>query len=354
MRSKRKGFTLVMGFLLLSTTFRIGALAETGLTVNVAEIGIGKFHRMDNSIHHYENNHTWKPYVLSSRAGINTPQTVANRDRTYTIFFSNLDELMGAMEQLSLTRHMKIKNFNVNTHGLPGSLWFPKDAETQQDEECSDWRESASSEDQANYDDYYTPTSKKEVFEMRIFANLPANKSSYPCTTGLREWNEVIAKHPRIRTLFTSDAQIHFLSCLVGLGTLGNAFTKGIAALLLTGEQGRVQTSMMYGLGDWSLPEGMGFWDYQNDAQLKRDNELYPIDRSDREQMQKGNMRIAGIVNGTVVSSVMKNRDFMFSDGRDPGVLSPSEVEPDSQELRDEKMPDSIRIPGTRVRVKIK
>ena len=32
----------------------------------------------------------------------------------------------------------------------------------------------------------------------------------------------------------------------------------------------------------------MGFWDFQNDAQLAHDNSIYPVTRKDREIMQKG------------------------------------------------------------------
>ena len=326
------------------------AQAETGLTVNVAEIGIGKFHRKDNSIHPYADNNIWKPYVLSTTASLKTPQTVSNKDGSYTIFFSNLDELFGAMEKLSQDKKMKIANFNVNAHGLPGHMWYPKDASTQASYGCRDWRKSAAAPDEDNYKQYYSPVEKEDILQIRAISQRSSLPLGISCVSGLKEWQEVAAQH-HLKDIFTTDAQIHFMSCVVGLGKMGDEFTKGIAALLLSQEQSRVQTSLMFGLGDWSMPEGMGFWDYQSDEQLDRDNTNYPVNRSDREQMQKGTIRTAGILNGNIVSSLMEQRDFMFADARDPGTLSAHAAKEETHAFL--PMPSSVRIPGTNVRVTI-
>ena len=158
------------------------------------------------------------------------------------------------------------------------------------------------------------------------------------------------AKHAELKKLFTRDVQIHFLSCLVGLGTLGDNFTKGIASLFISDPNGRVQTSTAYGLGDWSIPQGMGFWDYLNDEQLEHDNEIYPIDKMDSEQMQQASIRVAGNVNGATVSNLMPIRFFMFMDGRDPGMLSASSVI-STVTHKKSVLPGAIRIPGTRIRI---
>ena len=336
---------LVLGISGMSTIVH----AEEGLTVNVAEIGIGKFHRKDNSVHPYADDNAWKPYVLAENAGTKTPITVENKNGSYTIFFSNLDELMGAMEKLTADKKTKIKNFNMNAHGMPGHMWYPKDTKTQSGLGCMQWRQSAAAEDEANYDQYYSPVSKSEIMQMRALSEHTSVGLGVSCVSGLKEWQEVGAKH-KIQSLFTSDAQIHFMSCIVGLGRMGDEFTKGIAKLILTGDQARVQSSLMFGLGDWSMGEGMGFWDYISDDQLDRDNANYPQDRSDREEMQKGSIRTAGLLNGAIASGVMTSRDFMFPDGRDPGTLSTIST------LVYEKqspLPESVRIPGTKVRVKI-
>jgi hypothetical protein len=342
-----KSISLLIAVLLSTTALNNTARAEDGLTVNVAEIGIGKFHRMDNSVHPYADDNIWKPYVLANDASMATPQTIQNKNGSFTIFFSNLDELMGAMEKLSANQHAKIKNLNMNAHGMPGHMWYPKDAKTQSGFGCMQWRQSASAEDQSNYDQYYSPISKSEIMQMRELSNHSSVGMGVTCVTGLKEWSDLAPKH-NLKSLFTTDAQIHFMSCIVGLGTMGDEFTKGIAALLLSGDSARVQASLMFGLGDWSMPEGMGFWDYQNDTQLDHDNATYPKDRSDREQMQKGSVRTAGLLNGNVASSIMTGRDFMFNDGRDPGTLSTSSLEM-APMISTGPLPKSIRIPGTTV-----
>lgn len=335
-------FTLLFITTLLSQPVH----AEEGLTIHAAEIGIGKFHRKDNSVHPYADDNAWKPYVLANGADTKTPLTVANQNGSFTIFFSNLDELLSAVEALSVSQKMKVKNFNMNAHGLPGHMWFPQDAKTQASFKCARWRQSAAAPDEANYKQYYSPVPKNEIMQIRELSH--HSSVEMPCVTGLYEWQQIATRH-HLKSLFTSDAQIHFMSCVVGLGLMGDEFTKGIAALIAPGEQVRVQSSMMFGLGDWSMSEGMGFWDYQNDAQLNRDNTNYPKNRSDREQMQKGSIRTAGLLNGRIASGIMTGRDFMFADGRDPGTLSASFREATPE--RTSALPASIRIPGTNQKV---
>src|SRR5262249_36272586 len=67
---------------------------------------------------------------------------------------------------------------------------------------------------------------------------------------------------------------------------------------LFSGRAGAVVTSENFGLGDWSLPGGMGFWGYQNDAQIDRDDALYTQDKKDAEIMQTCTIRV-GTANGT-------------------------------------------------------
>jgi len=339
-----KSISLLIALILTSSILNSTARAEDGLTVHVAEIGIGKFHRMDNSIHTYADDNMWKPYVLADGASTKTPLLVQNKNGSYTIFFSNLDELMGAMENLSATTHLKIKNFNMNAHGLPGHMWYPKDARTQGGFGCMQWRQAASAEDQSNYDQYYSPVEKSEIMQIRQLSNQSSLGLGVSCVSGLKEWSDLAAKH-HLKSIFTLDAQIHFMSCVVGLGKMGDEFTKGIAALLLSGDQGRVQTSTKFGLGDWSMPEGMGFWDYVTDDQLNHDNEIYPKDRTDRELMQKGSVRTAGLLNGKIGSNLIDNRDFIFSDGRDPGIITPGSEEEVLESTS--VLPTSVRIPGT-------
>src|ERR1035437_4280646 len=240
---------LLIALVMSNSIMSANVHAEEGLTINAAEIGIGKFHRKDNSVHQYADDNAWKPYVLADNAGTKTPQTVENKNGTYTIFFSNLDELMGAMEKLTADKGAKIKNFNMNAHGMPGHMWYPKNAKAQSGFGCMQWRQAASAEDQANYDQYYSPVSKSDIMQMRALSERTSVGLGVTCVSGLKEWQEIGAKH-KIQSLFTSDAQIHFMSCIVGLGRMGDEFTKGIAQLIISGDQGRVQSSLMFGLGD--------------------------------------------------------------------------------------------------------
>ncbi|MBC7396472.1 MAG: hypothetical protein H7333_03430 [Bdellovibrionales bacterium] len=334
---------------LLALIGQSSANANLGLTIHATEIGVGKFHRKDNQVHVYLNGNAWTPYILPE-GQLKTPLVVENKDGSYTIFFSHLDELLTTIESISTEKKTLVSTLNLHGHGLPGQMWFPRDAQALQSIQCSQWRESANAPDDDNYSQYYSAIPKNEIQQIRQISN----QSGYhaPCTTGLKDWQLIAIKHPALKSALADELQVHFLSCVVGLGKMGDAFTRGIASLLLKTDQGRIQTSMAFGLGDWSMVEGMGFWDYQNDIQLNRDNENYPVHREDREEMQKGSVRIAGLLNQKIVSSIMPSQDFMFTDDRAPGTLS------DDPHLEapfmDAKMNvTEVRIPGTGVHVKI-
>ena len=207
--------------------------------------------------------------------------------------------------------------------------------------------------DEENYNQYYGAVSKEEIIQIRNLSNQTGGVG-IACVTGLKDWEELAPKY-NFKSLLTNDAQIHFLSCVVGLGIMGESFTKGIANLLLSGDGARVQTSVNFGLGDWSMSEGMGFWDYQNDSQLKRDNNNYPKNRTDRQEMQKGSIRIAGLLNGIVTTGLISNRDFMFADERDPGTLTSAHWLETTSEyiLPKSPVPQLIRIPGTKFKAKV-
>ncbi len=348
-----KFITFLFVSFIFSNLLNPSAHAETGITVYAAEIGIGKFHRKDNSVHPYSNDHAWKPYILANNASLKTPQIIQNSDSTYTIFYSNLDELLASSRKLAIAKNAKIKNFNIHAHGLPGHMWFPRDKKAENSFGCENWRTSATAEDEENYNQYYGAVSKEEIIQIRNLSNQTGGVG-IACVTGLKDWEELAPKY-NFKSLLTNDAQIHFLSCVVGLGIMGESFTKGIANLLLSGDGARVQTSVNFGLGDWSMSEGMGFWDYQNDTQLKRDNNNYPKNRTDRQEMQKGSIRIAGFLNGIVTTGLISNRDFMFADERDPGTLSSAHWLETSSEIILPKSvaPKFIRIPGTKFKAKV-
>ena len=231
-----------------------------------------------------------------------------NADGSYTVFFSTLEEMMGAVVQISKTENKKVSVFNIHGHGLPGAMWFPKDQDALADWSCADWKSAANGADEDNYNQYYGAVSVDEIQQIRDISN---NSSvNMGCTVGLNEWQDEVTKHPEFKAAFSEEAQMHFLSCVVGLGTVGEAFVKGMAQLMIAGA-GHVEASMDFGLGDWSMPAGMGFWDYQSDDQVNRDNQNYGLHKRDAEIAQKGTIRLASAEHGSWATSQWQNRDVM-------------------------------------------
>ncbi len=286
---------------------RYHSRAASTLMIDATEIGVGKFHRYDNKLHPYPANSVWKGHI-SPEGTLQTPLVFDDEGGFTTIQFSNLEELLRAIAALSAKRGAKVSVLNIHGHGLPGGMWYPKDMAQERSAECSDWRRSASGPEESNYAQYYSAVSKEEIMSIRRMSDAPGH---YACTTGADDWKEIVARVPAIRGVFDDDAVIHFQSCVVGLGEAGRQFAAAVASLLLQGDKGSLQASVDFGLGDWSMPEGMGFWDYQNDQQLARDNRVYPVDRKDREIMQKGTIRVAMKSDGQWTTTLLGGQQFM-------------------------------------------
>jgi len=319
-----------------------------GLIIHAGEVGVAKFHRYDNQVHPYSAGHAWAPYILPASSTHVTPVRVENADQSITIIFSTLEELFEQIIQVSADRNQKIDVLNINAHGLPGATWFPATAASMKSSDCADWVESAESEDRVNYDDYYSPITKADIMGIRSYSVTGGNAA---CTTGHREWKSVIAKLPAIKDAFSDALRINFLSCSVGLGPVGQRFSDGLAALISSSPNPTVRTSLYLGLGDWSMPEGMGFWDYQNDAQLAQDNRRYVIDKSDRDIMQKGEMRTTVFRSGKWQSLVTKGHDFLTLDN---AALSFDALSPPRPIMANAVKPSTLRIPGTSRRIKVR
>ena len=268
------------------------AWADTGLVIHGAEFGEARFHRLDNKKHPYPKDNIWNDYVLPDDADGNGPVVVDNPDGSVTIFFLTLEDLITSSIQVAQQKNQPIAVLNVHGHGAPGEMGFPANQEALQSKECEHWRKNALGTDQMNYDKYYSSTTVKEVETMRKFATLPLRDPTPGCGTGLPEWQSEVDQYPDFRSLFTENSQIHFVTCLVGLGEAGQEFTEGIADLLLPhGPNAWVTSSTDFTLGDWSTPQGMRFWDMQTEAQLNHDNELYSRDKQDSEIAQTGTIR---------------------------------------------------------------
>lgn len=338
-------------FLALATLLMTAQLFAADLTINGAEVGIGKFHRKDNKVHRYDSNNVWKPYILPENAPTKEAFVQKNSNDNYTIFFTNLEEFLSKMVEISRKTGKKIGLINLNAHGMPGAMWFPKDAKTRDSSECSSWRDSANNSDDDNYDQYYSAVSKAEIQEIQAMGNAQ-RIPPFNCLTGLGEWTQVVARVPAIKETLTQDAQVHMLSCVVGLGALGDSYTQGLAKLLLsTKGGGQVQTAIKFGLGDWSMGEGMGFWGYESDSQLNRDNSRYSTHRRDSEMAQRGDIRVAIVSEGKVKSGMIQNQEYMLleKDERDVKIMTGSQ-----NRFKSFSLPSSVRIPGTKLRIQVR
>lgn len=321
----------------------IANTANADLVIHAAEIGIGKFHRHDNSVHPYEKDNAWTPYILPAEADNKTPLVVENDDRSITIFFSTLEELLIKSAEISLVRGEKIGVLNINAHGLPGAMWFPMNESFKNSFECWQWNAAANGEDKTNYDQYYSPTSKKDILSIREYSE---SGGAVPCTSGLRQWKLALNQATQAKASFASNLKVNLLSCVVGLGPVGDQFMTGLGALLSDSDQVEFRSTLNFGLGDWSMPEGMGFWDYLTDEQLTHDNSIYGVNRKDREIMQKGKLRVTALVKGAWQSTVLEGKDFMTLD-RD---LDLSQAKWGRESFsRWTKKPQQVRIPGTAV-----
>ena len=339
-RSKLIGLALLA--LLVQTA------AHAGITIHAAEMGIGKFHRYDNKMHAYGSDNLWRNYVLP--AGVNEKQQLilSNSDGSYSIFFTNLEEMFAGVVQISQKTGQKVSILNLEAHGLPGGMWYPQSAAQRDSSACGSWREAAYGADQANYDQYYSAVSKSEIMSFRTYADSSFHFPQ-PCVSGSKEWATSSKKVAGFLDAFAPAAEMHFISCIVGLGKTGDAFTKSVAKSLFSARGGKVMTSLYFGLGDYSLPEGMGFWDYVTDAQLDRDNAIYVKNKTDRDIALKGSLRIANAIGAQSSSSVFDQLMFVNTDRpfNGAGVELFSDSVENFSTVDASMMPAKLRIPGT-------
>ena len=326
--------------------------ASQGLVIYTAEFGVGKFHRYDNKVHAYPADSSWTPYILPDNVNADQTLTQKNADGSYTIFFSNLEDMVTSIVQVSQKEQKPISLLNIHGHGLPGSMWFPQDSQDLNGFGCYQWRASAEGSDEDNYAQYYDPVSASEVQSIRDMGD--QDNSSSSCTTGLSEWQTILGRHPEFLKTLATDAQVSFLSCVVGLGHAGETFTQGIAQLLFpAGSTGQVQTSTNFGLGDWSMPQGMGFWDYISDQQIDHDDDIYPRDHKDQELAQKGTLRVAKYNQNAWTTGLVANQDFMiFNKFVNLQGVSLRKSLPHSTPVVPEVQ--HVRIPGTAVTIEVR
>lgn len=289
-------------------------LATSGLTIHLVEIGVGKFHRQDNKTHPYGPFHDWKNYILpdSIQTVDQTPLKVKNTDGSYSVFISNLDEALRSMIEISESEQKEIRLINLNGHSGPGKVGLPMDQETMNSELCSHWKEAANStDDSKNYDQYYSATPKEIIFKITEKSNDLSSYSKPSCSVGVNEWKKMVEKNYLIKNLLSKNAQIHILSCLVGLGKRGEYFANHLAEILFTTEKQRIFTATKSGLGDWSIKKGMRFHSYLNDQEYDAFTKKYPVIKKDRPFSQKGDIRVSHLHQGEGVSDFIENVNAM-------------------------------------------
>ena len=318
--------------------------AKDALVIDAVETVVGKFHRYDSQAHSYSASNFWTDFI-GSGGGLNSTPVRDDSDGSVTIEFGDLEGLLRAVVATAKQKGASVSVLNIHAHGLPGGTWFPKDPGTRASGECLEWLHMAESPDKDAYDEYYSAIPKSEILSIRSLSQRPGGHSD--CTTGAAEWRQVAARVPGLASVFASGAQVHFDSCVVGLGAAGEAFTKAVAGIIFPSGDGNVLTSTNFGMGDWSMSHGMGFWDYQSDAQLRHDNKVYPVDRRDSELAQKGTVRVASYAAGSWTTFLVGDRDTMPTDAAPLQPTGGSEMLLMSDVLTD--APTVVRVPGTRV-----
>ena len=297
---------------------------------------MSKFHRYDNSVHAYPASSAWLPDIAPDGDLSATP-IVFDSANGVTVIFSNLEELLNAVVDVSRKKGVQVGVLNINAHGLPGGTWFPKDEKQKKSGECASLRKLGSAPDKESYKLYYTMPSREQVMALHKLAVMRGGVS---CVTDAPAWREVVARVPGVQGLFSDNAVVRFESCLVGLGPAGEDFGKSLARLLLTGKDARVESSVNLGLADWSMPEGMGFWDYQDEYQLQRDAEKYDRTRKDRDVMQKGTIRVTS---GAGATQLIKDQYFMATGKGPVGSALVSQAPPRAEPSSPTVKPASYR-----------
>lgn len=336
--------------------------SATPITIDAVEWIVGKFHRKDHQKHPYEDDNRWKPMILPQDAE-QSPLVYSSQVKGQTVHviqFKTLEELLKESIRLSESLNAPIGTLNIHAHGLPGGQFFAKDQKTLVSSECEQWRDLADADDAASYNQYYSIPSKYEVFSIRRLGDSVGGKLD--CVTGVNEWKDVLANVTSdIKRYFSPQIQINLLSCVVGYGKRGQDYLLGLAQLLLPAQgAGRVNAAVQFGLGDWSMKEGMGFWDYQDDRQLARDAEIYTRTKKDADVQQQGTIRYSTLAGGTASWGDLPGQWVLRFDAGAPlaSSLAPKRTDLEKPsalstlpELQDG---DSIRIPGTQIKTRLR
>jgi hypothetical protein len=340
---QRIGGIVKLFFVFFSLFISIQAIGRP-LVIHASSLGVGKFHRIDNAIHAYSDKSAWRPYILPNEA--KKPLTVENADGSVSIFFTSLEGLLTEAMRLVKEKKQKIQILNVHSHGLPGGMGFPGDEKMKNSPACDHWRKvEENGSDQDNYNGYYFPVPKQLIMMLREISR-GLDPSNYSCISGAKVWQQVITRL-EVPPMFTDNGEINFLGCAVGLGLAGKHFLATVGKLLLTGNQAMARAPIKLGLGDWSMDEGLGFWDYENDEQLNRDNAISMAKKRDREIMQMGPVRVTFPSSKSWSSISVTKLDFLRFLLPENSVVSSTTPEEENFLPTPRQLPQRIQIPKT-------
>ena len=279
---------------LFALAFALGAQAqaEPDLSVHVSDFDIGKFHRESHRRHPYGKGNVWTNFVLPPDADGTSPVLVTNDDGSRSLFASNLEDVFENLIRLSAETGRKVGTLDLVAHGFPGAISFAADRRAFASGDCEAARKLIAGPDEASYRKYYAGTSlaaHERMLKSSTFAN-----GRIACGSTAVDFKKTASRLTVVQAVFSERARIRILGCNVGRGSVGTLFVSEVAkALLIPGTDASVTAIRHYGLIDWSIPEGEGFWDVIGESQASRDEQTYPKDEMDSRYMKRGSIAVA-------------------------------------------------------------
>jgi hypothetical protein len=285
------------------------ATSPEGLTIHAAEFTVARGHAIGNHLHPYAPSHAFLPYVLPP-GNTGQPAIVENSDGSYSVFFTHLEELLRQVVDITHHTGQKVAVLNIHSHGLPGTTVVPRDAATLASSACDDWRKAYSISDAQFVNDAYSSATVPVMTAIEAVADLPDIRLSL-CASDTIDWQHELDQVPELRHVFVKDAQIHVLACVVGRGVAGEIFSRELARQLFGDSSGSILTSFKFGLGDWSMPLGMGFWDIISSQQAQQDLDTMAQQHEVASVAQKGPIRAVKYDGSTWSTTILPDRSVM-------------------------------------------
>jgi hypothetical protein len=286
--------------------------ATTGqaLIVHAVEFSIAKAHRADNKVHPYGPSHAFTPFILPDGMEPGDARSVKNPDGSVSVFFATIEDMLSEVTRVSHESGQQISVLNIHTHGVPGANAVPQDRTMLESADCETFKKPYAATDEKVLEDAYTAG---VVFSAVTFLKAAAFMPdlALPCSSGLEQWKAAVSHVPEFPSVFADQPQVHFMSCLSGRGLAGEKFATGIGDVLFPKGDGTVMTSIKFGVGDWSTPEGMGFWDPETAFQLEADGDTLKETRKVATIAQPGEIRVSKYDGQFWNTSLLEGRKFM-------------------------------------------